>query len=323
ATTAYLADFQYQPETPVDQSLDPFSEDYFQQQLALYREIAGRDLNQAEGERTPLDVPAHVRAANPYNRTDIRFLSRHARAIQTCLMVADLPPAATILDLGCGWGLSSEMMAFAGASVTAVDINPPFVELVRQRAARLGLPIDVVQSNFDDYEDDRQYDMVFFYECLHHSLRPWVTLARVTRFVKPGGKIVWGGEPVNRHWWANWGLRLDKDSVYCMRKFGWWESGWTIEFLAQCFARVGFTLTVVPEVGLDGTPVGFAVRAEDANRIRPDPTVVGPQTKLFAAEQHIELLHRHINEMRSSLSWRVAAPIRALGQWSRRWRGRS
>jgi len=321
ATRAYLSDFRFVPETCVDQSLDPFSEEYFRQQEALYREIAGRDLNQAEGERTPLDVTAHAAACNPYNNPDIRFIARHARAIQTCLVVADLPPGAAALDLGCGWGLSSEMMAFAGARVTAVDINPPFVELVRRRAARLGLPIEAVESDFDSYSDDRRYDLVLFYECLHHSLRPWVTLARIGPLVKPGGKIVWAGEPVNTIWWADWGLRLDHDSVYCMRKYGWWESGWSAEFLARCFARAGFAMTVVPGVGLDGTPVGFAVRTEDAERVRPDRSVAAAQDELAAGREQVEALHRHVAAMESSLSWRLAAPVRALGRLSRRLRG--
>jgi SAM-dependent methyltransferase len=236
-------------------------------------------------------------------------------------VIADLPPAATVLDLGCGWGLSSEMMAFAGARVTAVDINPPFVELVRRRAARLGLPIEVVESDFDSYDDDRQYDMVLFYECLHHSLRPWVTLDRIGQLVKPGGKIMWAGEPVNQYWWANWGLRLDCDSVYCMRKFGWWESGWSAEFLTRCFARSGFTLTVIPEVGLDGGSVGFAVRATDASRVQPDMSVYGSQVKLADCRREIEQLHQHVADMQSSLSWRMGAPIRTLGRLYRQLRG--
>ena len=313
ATKNYLSDFDLVLETQVDQGLDPFSDEYFQQQVTLYREIAGRELNQTEGERTPVDVATHAMACNPYNNPDIRFIARHSRAIQTCLVVADLPPAATVLDMGCGWGLSSEMMAFSGASVTAVDINPLFVDLVRRRAARLGLPIVGVESEFDTYDDDRRYDLVLFYESLHHGLRPWATLARIAPLVKPGGRIMWAGEPVNTFWWADWGLRLDHDSVYCMRKFGWWESGWSVEFLAECFARCGFIMTAIPGIGLDGGPVGFAVRTEDAERVRPDLSV-----SQASCREEIAALHRHVADMESSLSWRVGGPIRALGRF---WRG--
>src|SRR5687767_1276209 len=105
ATEAYLADFRLHFDTRVDQSLDPFSDDYFEQQVALYREISGRRLDQSEGEKTPVDVEAHVRGRNPYNSPDVRFIAKHARAVQACLLVADLSPGAAVLDMGCGWGL--------------------------------------------------------------------------------------------------------------------------------------------------------------------------------------------------------------------------
>lgn len=314
-----LEDFELRFDTPVDVSLDPFSDAYFQQQAALYREIANRPLNQAEGELTHFDVDANVHGSNPYNSADLAFISRHARVIQTCLMIADLPPKAEVLDLGCGWGLSSEMMAFAGARVKAVDINPKFVELVRERAGRLCLPIDAAQSDFDSYTDDQQYDMVFFYECLHHSLRPWVTLSRVVRRVKPGGRLVWAGEPVNDRWWPHWGLRLDAEAVFAMRRHGWWESGWSEAFIAECFRRCGFALTMIPYIGLKGGPVGFAAREADAGRVRPDLSLL----ESFQAErQHyrdvIDRLHREDARMRASLSWKAAAPIRTIGDWCRR-----
>jgi 2-polyprenyl-3-methyl-5-hydroxy-6-metoxy-1,4-benzoquinol methylase len=78
-------------------------------------------------------------------------------------MMADLPCDAAVLDAGSGWGMSTEMMAFCGAAVTAVDINPLFVELVRRRAERLGLPVTAVCSPFDAFDTDRRFDLLFFY----------------------------------------------------------------------------------------------------------------------------------------------------------------
>ncbi len=101
-----------------------------------HTELSGRPFNQVEGEQAPLDVQAHVRAANPYNVRDAHFISKHARAILTTLLTANVPPNPEVLDMGSGWGLSSEMLAFCGANVTTVDINPLFVELVEQRAIR-------------------------------------------------------------------------------------------------------------------------------------------------------------------------------------------
>jgi SAM-dependent methyltransferase len=319
-TTAYLADFEYVPETTVDPGLDPFSENYFERQVCLYRELTGRELNQSEGEQTPIDVDTHAAAANPYNRRDIAYVSRHARTVLTALAVANLPPGATVLDVGCGWGLSSEVIAYCGADVTAVDINPRFVELVRRRAGRFGLPIDAVHAEFDTFETDRRYDLLFFYECLHHALKPWETITRLARFVKPDGRIVFAGEPVNSVWWPHWGLRLDAQSVYCARKYGWWESGWSAEFISCCFEKSGFRLELFPEIGLDNGPIGFAVRTDCGGATRANETILEPfrrherERRMFETDLsgRMEALRQRIASMEASRWWRLTAPLRSL-----------
>lgn len=294
-TQKFLADFELRYDTQVDQSLDPFSDEYFRAQVALYTEISGRDLDQETGELAPLDVDQHVAAINPYNSRDIKFLSKHTRAVLTCLMLADLPHGASILDAGCGWGLSTEAMAACGASVTGIDINPHFAELVQRRASRLGFPIEVVRSAFDKFETNRQFDLLFFYECLHHSLKPWETLSRLGRFVKPNGKILFAGEPINGNWWKHWGIRLDPASIYCIRKFGWWESGWSGDFIIGCFARAGFALTVYPHIGLDNGFIGAALRSETTHGGRFDLSVLDP---IYHFATQLEEARKTIAEMK-------------------------
>ena len=128
--------FIYSPEIKIDQALDPFSKTYCDQMIELYRELSGRDLDQETGEITSIDVEHHAVSANPYASTDIGFISKHARTVLTATMMANLPSGAKVLDLGCGWGLSTEMLEFTGAHVTAVDINSYFIELVERRSKR-------------------------------------------------------------------------------------------------------------------------------------------------------------------------------------------
>lgn len=265
ACRAATKGFRYHPKTAVDVTLDPFSDAYFAQQCAVYAEIAGRDIDQDTGEITPLDVDARVATANPYGERNIAFISKHCRTVLTALMVANVPPGARILDLGAGWGLSSEMMAYCGAEVTAVDINPGFIDLINRRTARSGLPIRTVQGNFDTVEPGAGFDMAFFYECLHHALRPLETLTRVAGFLGPKGRIVFAGEPVNTIWWPHWGMRLDAESIYVMRKHGWFESGWSAEFICECLRRAGFAPVMLPGLGIDGNDICVADRigAED------------------------------------------------------------
>jgi 2-polyprenyl-3-methyl-5-hydroxy-6-metoxy-1,4-benzoquinol methylase len=243
---AYWATFSYQPSTPIDKSADPFSEPYFRRQLSLYHELSGRALDQQANEHTHFDVDAHVVAPNPYDHGTPTILATHLLRLVGAFQSGGCARNARVLDMGCGWGLSSEVAAYLGFIVTAVDINPDFVALVNRRAERLGATITAVRSAFDTFETHEKFDAILFYECLHHAVRPWTLLARMREMLAPGGCIILCGEPVNEHWWPNWGLRLDALSVYCIRKFGWFESGWSLPFIRRCLDLAGLESSVTP-----------------------------------------------------------------------------
>ncbi len=259
----YVADFSLSFVTDVDADLDGYSEEYARMQLDLYREIAGRDIDQHSNEMHELDVAEHVGTANPYASADCDLMAKHARTILTSVVVADLPPGATVLDMGCGWGISTEMFGFCGCRVTAIDINPLFVDLVARRSAARGYDVEAQVCAFEDFESNERFDLIFFYESFHHAIYPWQTIDRLSANVNRGGKFVLAGEPIQELWWSSWGLRLDAPSVYCMRKFGWFESGWSEAFISDCFRRSGFELTLLPGIGFQHSPIGVAVRPDE------------------------------------------------------------
>jgi SAM-dependent methyltransferase len=253
AAATSLREFTYQYLTAVDDNLDPYSDWYWQQQITLYREISGRDLDQSCNEFTEFDLEHHVVAVNSYASADPKRMAIHYARLGKLLMSASLPINARVLDLGCGWGLTSEFLATLGCRVTAVDINNNFVELVARRSLRFSYGIKTINSNFDDLDLQEKFDLILFYECLHHAIKPWELLQKVSGWLTLDGKIALGGEPIQSIWWRNWGLRLDGLSVYCMRKFGWFESGWSKEFiigaLTSCGLSVLYQEDTAPEVG--------------------------------------------------------------------------
>ncbi len=250
--------------TEVDDELDGYSEEYCRMQLELYREISGRDLDQYANEvHVPIDVDGHVDAPNPYASANVDLMAKHARTILTAVVVSDLPPAAKVLDVGCGWGVSTEMLAWTGCDVTAVDIDPQFIELVTRRAEARNNLVTTARSSFDDFDTEDRFDLVLFYECLHHAVRPWEIAAKFGAFLEPGGKLTLAGEPIQDRWWKTWGLRLDPMSIYCIRKYGWFESGWSASFITDCFERAGFELTILEGLGILHSPIAVAVRHAD------------------------------------------------------------
>ena len=233
-TLAYWADFCYEPTVAVDLSLPADSAEYFSQMIRLYEEISARSLDQKTTELTQLDVARLAEAESPY--TDIAPAERaiHYLRLAKAVRTAGLAKGAAVLDMGCGWGFSSELLAQFGCEVAAVDINPLFTDLVRRRAARLNLKIEATTCAFEEFEATPEtFDAVLFYECFHHAVRPAELLGRVQSFMKRSGKLILAGEPIQATYWPEWGLRLDALSVYCIRKFGWFESGWSVPYLEK------------------------------------------------------------------------------------------
>lgn len=250
ACEAFWRNVNYKPTAMPRDGLDPFGAEYMEAQLTLYREVSGRGLDQAANEMTSFDLPAHVAAANPYGACDPAAIALHLQRLSRAIQVARPRLGAHMLDMGCGWGLSSELAAYLGLDVTGVDINPHFVSLVNQRSTTRGFQVKAVQATFDDYVPERPCDMILFYECLHHAVRPWEVIERLSASLTPGGAFVLAGKPINEVWWPHWGMRLDPLSIYCIRKFGWFESGWSLAFITSVFERAGMSVEVHDDASL-------------------------------------------------------------------------
>ncbi|WP_292478525.1 class I SAM-dependent methyltransferase [Mesorhizobium sp.] len=230
---------RYVPQAKVNQNLDPFGEEYVAQQIAIYREISRRGIDQHSNELTDFTMADHIAGANPYTHQPPTSVALHVGRVSRAIQYSGLQIGDHVLDMGCGWGASCELMAFCGLEVTGLDINPHFVELVNTRAKRIGHKVSAVQGSFESIPGDGLYDAALYYESLHHAIKPWETLSLVHSRLKPGGKLMLAGEPVNEIW-KHWGIRTDPLSIYCIRKFGWFESGWSADFISKCVKRSGF-----------------------------------------------------------------------------------
>ena len=259
--------FKLKYDTIVDQELDPFSEKYYEQQLALYREIAGREIEQASGELHKIDISKLIDAPNPMGIVNVADIGEHVRCNSTMLSLCCLFGQAEILDMGAGYGISSEVYAFSAAKVHAVDIDPLLSRLAIERASRRSLDIIRHLMNFDDVEklDNDRFEAPLFFQSLHHCLKPWELINVLSQKLTKNGVICFSGEPIQSIWWKNWGLRLDQTSVFVARAHGWFESGWALEFITECFARNGMDLTIISG-GSGGGIIGIATKTEDKKK---------------------------------------------------------
>ena len=96
-----------------------------------------------------------------------------------------------VLDVGCGSGIATQLLADAGANVTAIDLTPWAVETTRRRLAAFGLDADVQQADAEQLPfADASFDLVFSWGVIHHSSDMDRALAELVRACRPGGQLV-------------------------------------------------------------------------------------------------------------------------------------
>jgi SAM-dependent methyltransferase len=227
-------------EPPKRLPVDPFSPVYREFQLDLYRTIAGKDYSVAN-EATIFEVDSNQKRPFPYSTGSSATAGDHLMALGFLLRCMALPPRSRVLELGFGWGNSTLAFAALGHEVTAVDIEPRFCELVRRRAAHEGLGVNIVNADFLWIEDANDtFDAVIFFESFHHSDDHFRLLHALRHVVTPQGRLFFAAEPIQPDFAYPWGLRLDGQSLWSIRKHGWLELGFSDRYFAEALARSGW-----------------------------------------------------------------------------------
>src|SRR3990167_9859480 len=74
-----------------------------------------------------------------------------------------------VLDVGCGGGILCEPLARLGAELTGIDPVGESIEIAREHAARMGLPITYLSCGVEDLPDDLPlFDVIIASEIIEH-----------------------------------------------------------------------------------------------------------------------------------------------------------
>ncbi|MEU5264583.1 methyltransferase domain-containing protein [Amycolatopsis sp. NPDC021455] len=131
--------------------------------------------------------------------TDYEHAFRTATAQRAAItdLLAALPPAAKVLDLGSGTGRpTAELLAAAGHDVTGYDVAPRMVEIARDRvpAARFVLG-DMRELSFEDGSWDA---VTTFFSMLQLPRAEQETMiGRLAAWLKPGGLLLFATVPAD------------------------------------------------------------------------------------------------------------------------------
>lgn len=240
AARAVFATFRMEIE--VQDCANPWSESYRNGQFDLYHRISARPAYSTDNEVS--GFPVDPRRPFPYYTESHTTVGDHLMAIGYIIKTMGLPAGSSILEFGPGWGNTTIALARMGYQVTALDIDPTFVQLIRDRAELFALTLEArVGAFLDAATMDAQFDAVLFYECFHHCSDHVQLLADFHHLVKPGGRVFLASEPIFDGFHAPWGLRLDGESLWATRQNGWLELGFTESYFVETCIRQGWSVS--------------------------------------------------------------------------------
>ena len=102
------------------------------------------------------------------------------------------------LEIGAGTGYFSLNMLQAGvvSEATCTDISPGMVATLARNARRLGLEVRTARADAESLPfSDESFDLVLGHAVLHHLPNLRRAFAEFHRVLRPGGRIVFAGEP--------------------------------------------------------------------------------------------------------------------------------
>lgn len=251
-----VATFSVEDQALTTRLEDPCSPEYSAAVMQTWHALTGRhDYRAVDDETFELDGADYLARPWPYCSSDPQEVSRYLGAVAAIVGRVAVKPPARIVEFGAGWGHLSLDLAATGFRVSAVDLNPPSVALLRRRASLLGIDLDVVEAGFLEFGPEEPVDVFIFFESFHHCEEPFELLDRCTGQLAVGGRILFAADAIYDHFHTPWGVRLDGSATFMAAQHGWLELGFSRPFLEGELRKRGFEVSweTLPELGAYGT----------------------------------------------------------------------
>jgi SAM-dependent methyltransferase len=209
------------------------------------------------------------------------------------------------LDCCAGAGLVTRLLLDRGCEVTAVDLSPRMVDLIRTTVVEPGERVELVCSEITDFlanRDDR-WDVAVFGSAIHHLWNFDEVLDLALRRLTPGGSVYLIGEPARQHTRSGRAVR-------------------TLELWLRRLSRGPGAIVAGARRRL-----AFLVTKTRAGRPAPD-SAIGFFAEVYANGLPFERIHRVLDRHGARVVWQEAvltgpAPIRALKRLVRSYAGDS
>jgi SAM-dependent methyltransferase len=244
------------------------------------------------------------------------------------------------LDFGCGIGrILRHAAEEEGAEFWGCDIDGPSVDWLM---ANLSPPLHVLRNGESPPLElpDEHFDLIWAFSVFTHLMDTWSGwLLELHRMLKPGGLLIatvfgpahteFGGEPVSEeiigmnvmYPGASW----DSGGPLVLHS-GWWlEQHWGRAFEILDF-RVGDPTGDPPLYGqsallLRKRPASVTVAELERVELADEREWAALRQQAGSLRREAMWLNKQLNVYANSRSWKLTAPLRAIGEQVRRLRG--
>jgi SAM-dependent methyltransferase len=95
----------------------------------------------------------------------------------------------TVLEVGCGNGNFSEMLAQSCRKLVALDLDQGYVELTRRRLSACP-HVEVLRADATRLDSPHPFDSIVMLDVLEHIEDDVATLKQLSKHLKPGGHLI-------------------------------------------------------------------------------------------------------------------------------------
>ena len=120
--------------------------------------------------------------------TDSAYLNRQ---VEELIRFARLEPGDRILDVGCGIGRYTLLLAARGFQIEGLDLSSKLLEQLREHeSGNKSIPLHCSDIISFPEKTDMSYDAVIGFFTLHHLHDLEASYAAMVKLLQPGGRIV-------------------------------------------------------------------------------------------------------------------------------------
>jgi protein-L-isoaspartate O-methyltransferase len=104
------------------------------------------------------------------------------------VLLAQLPPRARLIEIGCGTGQATLPLAQRGYAITCVELGEQLATVARRKLANFPT-VEVINANFDSWQPERaEFDAILAFTAFHW-ITPDVRYTKTAELLRERGKL--------------------------------------------------------------------------------------------------------------------------------------